>query len=106
VVVALHAKRKPVKPATMKGWENQLKQWLNPNLGDIPVADIKNRPLKELVSKMTEKRLSPQTIHTSVKTVKMVVASVVNEDGKELYPRNWNNEFMDLPEIRDTLVHR
>jgi len=94
-------KRKPIKPATMKGWENQLKKWLNPNLGDIAVADINNRTLKELVSKMTDKGLSPQTIHTYVKTVKMVVASAVNEDGDELYPRKWNNEFIDLPEIRD-----
>jgi integrase len=31
----------------------------------------------------------------------MVVASAVNEDGEELYPRKWNNEFIDLPEIRD-----
>jgi len=94
-------KRKPIKPATMKGWENQLKKWLNPNLGDIPVTDINNRTLKELVSKMTDEGLSPQTIHTYVKTVKMVVASAVNEDGEELYPRKWNNEFIDLPEIRD-----
>lgn len=94
-------KRKPIKPATMKGWENHLKKWLNPNLGDIPVADINNRILKELVSKMTDAGLSPQTIHTYVKTVKMVVASAVNEDGEELYPRKWNNEFIDLPEIKD-----
>jgi len=92
-------KRKPVKPATMKGWENHLEKWLKPNLGDIPVADINNRTLKDLVSKMTDKGLSPQTIHTYVKTVKMVVASAVNEDGEELYPRKWNNEFIDLPEI-------
>jgi integrase len=94
-------KRKPIKPATARGWENQLKKWLNPNLGDIPVADIKNRTLKELVSKMADAGLSPQTIHTYVKTVKMVVASAVNEDGDELYPRKWNIEFIDLPEIRD-----
>ena len=94
-------KRKPIKPATAKGWESQLKKWLNPNLGDIPVADINNRTLKQFVAKMTDEGLSPQTIHTYVKTVKMVVASAVNEDGEELYPRKWNNEFIDLPEIRD-----
>lgn len=94
-------KRKPVKPATVSGWENQLKKRLNPNLGDIPVADINNRTLKELVSKMTDEGLSPQTIHTYVKTVKMIVASAVNEDGDELYLRKWNNEFIDLPEIRN-----
>jgi integrase len=92
-------KRKPVKPATMKGWENCLKKWLNPNLGAMPVADINNRTLKELVSKMTDAGLSPQTLHTYIKTVKMVVASAVNDDGEELYPRKWNSAFIDLPEI-------
>jgi hypothetical protein len=27
----------------------------------------------------------------------MVVASVVDDDGSELYPRDWNHEFMDVP---------
>jgi integrase len=94
-------KRKPVKPATAKGWESQVNKWLSPNLGEIPVADINNRTLKQFVEKMIDKGLSPQTIHTYVKTVKMIVASAVNEDGEELYPRKWNNEFIDLPEIRD-----
>lgn len=92
-------KRKPIKPATMKGWENHLKKWLIPNLGAMPLADINNRTLKEFVSKMTDARLSPQTLHTYVKTVKMIVASAVNEDGEELYPRKWNTAFIDLPEI-------
>jgi len=50
---------------------------------------------------MTDQGLSPQTIHTYAKTVKMVVASAVSEEGEELYPRKWNNEFIDMPEIRD-----
>jgi integrase len=94
-------KRKPIKLATMKGWENQLKKWLNPNLGAMPVADINNRTLKELVLKMTDAGLSPQTLHTYIKTVKMVVASAVNEEGEELYPRKWNSAFIDLPEVID-----
>jgi integrase len=31
----------------------------------------------------------------------MVVASAVNADGEELYPRKWNPEFMDMPEVRN-----
>jgi hypothetical protein len=31
--------------------------------------------------------------------VKMVVASAVNEEGEELYPRKWNHSFIDLPRI-------
>jgi hypothetical protein len=32
--------------------------------------------------------------------VKMVVASALNEDGEQLFPRTWNRDFIDLPEIR------
>ena len=31
--------------------------------------------------------------------VKMVVASAVNEQGEELYPRKWNAEFIDMPAV-------
>jgi integrase len=36
-----------------------------------------------------------------VQVVKGVVASAVNEDGEQLYPRKWNHDFMDLPVIAD-----
>jgi hypothetical protein len=34
-----------------------------------------------------------------VQVVKMVVASAVNEQGDEVYPRNWNHEFIDMPVV-------
>ena len=33
--------------------------------------------------------------------VKMVVASAVNEEGEQRYPRKWNHSFIDLPRIRN-----
>ncbi len=36
-----------------------------------------------------------------VQVVKMVVASALNENGEQLYPRIWNHDFIDLPEIRN-----
>jgi integrase/recombinase XerD len=29
----------------------------------------------------------------------MVVASAINEEGEELYPRKWNHSFIDLPQV-------
>jgi hypothetical protein len=47
---------------------------------------------------MSEGALSPKTISDNyVPVVKMVVASAVDEQGEELYPRKWNHEFIDLP---------
>jgi len=34
-----------------------------------------------------------------VQVVKMVVASAVNEKGKQTHPREWNEEFIDLPVV-------
>ena len=31
----------------------------------------------------------------------MVLASAVDEQGDEIYPRKWNHEFIDLPEVKD-----
>ena len=31
---------------------------------------------------------------------KMVVASVVDDDGNQVYPRKWNHEFMDVPLVK------
>jgi len=48
---------------------------------------------------MSEQGLSPKTIDNYVPVVKMVVASAVDEQGEEVYPRKWNHEFIDLPVV-------
>jgi integrase len=94
-------KRKPVKPATVKSWDNCVKKWLNPHLGQMPLSAVNNSALRELVAVMVNAKLSAKSIHNYVQLVKMVVASAVDEQGEELYPRKWNHEFMDLPEVRN-----
>ena len=32
---------------------------------------------------------------------KMVVASAVNDEGDQIYPRKWNHEFIGLPQVTD-----
>jgi len=93
--------RKPVKPKTVASWRDCLNKWLNPNLGDMPLSSINNLIVKELVSKMVRANLSPKSIHNYIQVVKMVVASAVNEEGDEIYPRKWNHEFIDLPEVKN-----
>jgi hypothetical protein len=64
-----------------------------------PLSEINNAVLKSVVAKMSEQGLSPKTIDNYVPVVKMVVASVVDEQGEEIYPRKWNHEFIDLPVV-------
>ena len=53
--------------------------------------------LKVLVEVMVKGGLSPKTINTYSQVVKSVVASAVNEEGEQLFPRKWNHEFVDMP---------
>lgn len=92
-------KRKPVAPSTLTTWECCLANWLNPNIGHMPLDNIKNLALKNLGIRMIEGGLGESAIRSYTNVVKMVVASAVNEDGEELYPRKWNHSFIDLPRI-------
>jgi len=93
-------KRRPVKPATISGWRDALNAWLLPHLGDKLLADVSNNAVRELVEKMSEAGLSPKTIVNYVQVVKLAVASAVNEEGEQIYPRKWNHDFIQLPVIR------
>ena len=94
-------KRRPVKPRTVASWKVTLEKWLNPNLGDSPLASVNNFAVKGLVSKMATAGLAAKSIHSYIQVVKMILASAVNDQGEEIYPRKWNHEFIDMPEIKN-----
>jgi integrase len=54
-----------------------------------------------LVVKMHERKLSAQTMTTYVNLTKLIVSSAIDDNGDELYPRKWNNDFIDLPVIEN-----
>jgi integrase len=91
------SKRKPLKPATLCTWQNCLDKWLKPNLGDVPLANINNAVMKQLVAKMDAAGLSAKTIVNYSGLVKLIVASAKSEEGEPLFPRKWDSEFIDLP---------
>jgi integrase len=92
-------KRKPIAPATVESWRGCLDTWILPNLGDVPLSNVGNLALKGLVEKMVKGGLSPKTVNTYTQVVKSVVASAVNEEGEQLFPRKWNHEFIDMPVV-------
>lgn len=93
-------KRKPVAPSTLENWERCLRNWLNLNVGDMPLDAIGNLVLRNLGATMVKGGLGASAIRSYTNAVKMVVASAVNEEGDSLYPRKWNRDFIDLPRIR------
>ena len=77
-----------------------------PNLGNALLADVGNAALKGLIEKMFCAGLSPQTIVTHSKLVKMVVDSAVDSDGEQIHPRQWNPNFIGLPIVDTNTQHR
>jgi integrase len=95
-------KRKPVAPSTLEDWERILENWLNPQVGDLPLSEINNGAMKKLVAAMSKGGLSAKTIETYSGVAKMVVASAVNSEGEQLYPRKWNHDFIDMPIVEQS----
>jgi integrase len=93
--------RRPVKNATLSSWESCVNKWLVPELGEIPLVSVGNGAAKTLIQKMTKTGLKAKSIRNHVQLLKTIVASAVDEEGNELYPRKWNSEFIELPFIRE-----
>jgi integrase len=52
-----------------------------------------------VVERLSKKGLAPQTIHSIALVFKLVVSSVCDEDGNQLYNTKWNARFIDMPAI-------
>jgi integrase len=72
---------------------------MNPFFGDKLLANIHNAAMKEFVNHIAD--LSPATIRDYVNIAKSVVASARDAEGKVLFPREWDDDFLDAPEINE-----
>jgi integrase len=99
-------KRKPAASSTIEDWERILNNWINPNIGDCAISDVNNGVLKQLVATMIKKGLSPKTIENYLQVPKMVVASLVDDDGNQIHPRKWNHQFIDMPLVKESEQNR
>jgi integrase len=99
-------RRKPAKPATIARWRYSLDNWLLSNLAEKPLVDVTYGTLRDLIGKLTDAGLAPASIIGHVQVVKLVVASAVDDDGEQLYPRKWNHDFIGLPIVRKEEQHR
>jgi integrase len=93
-------KRKPVSPATLRAFGSYVRR-LTPIIGDMPLADINNGTLKQLVQRLhEEEKLSAKSIHELVVVVKQVVASPVDQEtGEPIFKREWSARFIDCPTV-------
>jgi integrase len=99
-------KRRPVKPHTLCSFESALR-YIDSKMGGCQLADLKNAELRQFISEMVGEmkgdrpRFSAKSIANYVQVVKFVIASAIDGDGEELYPRKWNLDFLDCPTIQN-----
>jgi hypothetical protein len=91
-------KRKPLEQTTIDARRYYLDKWIYPFFRDSLLADVDNFAVKQLVEHMAPS-LSAASIRDYVNIVKAVVASAINVRGEELFPRKWNEEYIDAPMI-------
>jgi integrase len=98
-------KKRKAAPSTLYNWKNCLDTWILPtDIGgtlfrDLPLASIKKTVAQELIDHMVAGDLSPKSIENYFQVVKMVFSSSVNEDGEEIYPRNWRKMGLVIPKV-------
>jgi integrase len=98
-------RRTKIKPATLANYETAM-NWLNTVLGDVLLADLKNEAAKKLVVQMRGAQFSDKTIVNYFQVVRSVVASAVSNEGEQIYPRNWNFQFIGLPIVDEKKQNR
>jgi hypothetical protein len=91
-------KRNPLEQTTIDTRRYALDKWIYPFFEERLLADINNRAMKELVEHLS--KLSAATIRDYTNIVKAVVSSAIDENGEELFLREWNEEYIDAPVIR------
>jgi integrase len=89
-------RRKPAKPATI----NTFRSYIRAHIGAISqqeIAEFGNAQMRDFVAHLAARNLAPKTILEVSNALRQIVASVVDANGDELFPRKWNSEFIDAP---------
>jgi hypothetical protein len=91
-------KRNPLEQTTIDTRRYALDKWVYPFFDGCLLAEINNRAMRDFVEHISN--LSPATIRDYSDTVKAVVASAIDEDGEPVFPRKWNEEYIDAPPVK------
>src|SRR6266851_1459222 len=84
-------KRKPAKLSSVFTFKSHIRAHILPALENVEIPLFGNATMKGFVAYLAEKNLSPSTIRQISNTVHQIIASVVDANGDEVFPRKWNS---------------
>jgi integrase len=93
-------KRRPVKPSTISTYQSIYNKWIGPKLANTDISEIENGIVKAFVSHLHENKLSVSSINTAITLLKNIIHSAMDVNGNQIYTKNWNVDFIDLPLVR------
>lgn len=99
LIAIANRKRKPARAKTLSLYRYLIQNRISPVIGRMDLSEVDNAAVKLLAGRLAEARLSPATISLAVAVVKQVVKSARGANGVPLYPRAWDPEFIDAPEV-------
>jgi integrase len=97
-------KRAPLK-ATSLATIQSLTRAAMPVLGRMRLEDVDNGALKNLAAILDKETYSPKSIQSILTVVKKVVASDKDKNGKLRHVRDWDEDFIDAPQVESEEVH-
>ena len=95
-------KRRPLKQNTLETMRSWVNYRIVPALGSIEVRKIGVAVLREFIEGLHADHLSPKTQNEIAAVVKAIIGNCKNSEQEPLYPRQWNNEDLDLPVVHHT----
>jgi integrase len=95
-------KRAPVKPGSLRTYRSYLDSRILPRIGKVELTDFGNAAMKKFVSSLSRSGLSIKTQTEIISLTKQLVASALTPEGEQIYPRNWNNDFLDTPIVESS----
>ena len=91
----------PISPATQAGYSCYLNKWLNPSIGDLPLASVDNLAAKQLVAKLHAAKLARKTIVEIFGCFEQVVASAKDDKTRQpIFRILWDRRWIGVPKIK------
>ena len=92
-------KRSPVTQNTLNTYRSALSARILSQMGYMDLETIRNGELKRYVDHLVSLGLSAATIQQDLAVIKQVIKSAEDSEGNQLYPRTWNETFIDAPAV-------